>query len=185
MVIESPVWTPIGSIFSIEQTMIALSLWSRITSISNSFQPIRDSSTRASWTGLISSARAIFSMNSSSSWAIEPPNPPNVKLGRMMTGYPMVFFAWMPSWTVWTPTLRGLSSPRLSTISLKRSRSSARLMLLIEAPITWTPYLSRIPFRESSMARLSPVCPPMVVRIASGLSRWNSSSTYSVFRGSM
>ena len=31
---ESPVWTPIGSKFSIEQTMIALSARSRITSSS-------------------------------------------------------------------------------------------------------------------------------------------------------
>ena len=36
-VIESPVWTPIGSTFSIEHTMMQLSRWSRITSISNSF----------------------------------------------------------------------------------------------------------------------------------------------------
>ena len=43
-VIESPVWTPIGSKFSIEQTMTTLSAWSRITSSSNSFQPMTDSS---------------------------------------------------------------------------------------------------------------------------------------------
>ena len=38
-VIESPVCTPIGSKFSIEQMMTTLSALSRITSISNSFQP--------------------------------------------------------------------------------------------------------------------------------------------------
>ena len=37
--IESPVCTPIGSTFSIEQTMMQLSALSRTTSISNSFQP--------------------------------------------------------------------------------------------------------------------------------------------------
>ena len=42
-VMESPVWTPIGSTFSIEQTMTQLSRLSRITSISNSFQPRSDS----------------------------------------------------------------------------------------------------------------------------------------------
>ena len=47
-VIESPVWTPIGSRFSIEQTMMQLSLRSRTTSISNSFQPISDSSISSS-----------------------------------------------------------------------------------------------------------------------------------------
>ena len=43
-VIESPVWTPIGSKFSIEQMMTTLSARSRITSSSNSFQPMTDSS---------------------------------------------------------------------------------------------------------------------------------------------
>jgi hypothetical protein len=38
-VIESPVCTPIGSRFSIEHTMTTLSLRSRMTSSSNSFQP--------------------------------------------------------------------------------------------------------------------------------------------------
>src|SRR5680860_1439525 len=36
---ESPVWTPMGSMFSMEQTITTLSLASRITSSSNSFQP--------------------------------------------------------------------------------------------------------------------------------------------------
>jgi hypothetical protein len=40
-VIESPVCTPIGSKFSMEQMTTHLSLWSRITSISYSFQPSR------------------------------------------------------------------------------------------------------------------------------------------------
>ena len=43
-VIESPVWTPIGSKFSMEQMMTQLSSLSRITSISYSFQPMTDSS---------------------------------------------------------------------------------------------------------------------------------------------
>jgi hypothetical protein len=42
-VIESPVWTPIGSKFSIEQMMTTLSALSRITSSSYSFQPRMDS----------------------------------------------------------------------------------------------------------------------------------------------
>ncbi len=50
-VIESPVWTPIGSKFSIEQMMTTLSSASRITSISNSFQPRTDSSSSTWWTG--------------------------------------------------------------------------------------------------------------------------------------
>ena len=43
-VTESPVCTPIGSTFSIEQTITTLSALSRITSSSNSPQPITDSS---------------------------------------------------------------------------------------------------------------------------------------------
>ena len=38
-VTESPVCTPIGSTFSIEHTTTTLSLLSRISSSSNSFQP--------------------------------------------------------------------------------------------------------------------------------------------------
>ena len=30
--IESPVWTPTGSMFSMQQMLMAVSLWSRITS---------------------------------------------------------------------------------------------------------------------------------------------------------
>ena len=60
-VIESPVCTPIGSTFSIEQTMMQLSARSRTTSISYSFQPSTDSSTRTSVTGLASSPRRTMS----------------------------------------------------------------------------------------------------------------------------
>ena len=41
-VIDSPVCTPIGSRFSIEQMTTTLSAWSRITSSSYSFQPATD-----------------------------------------------------------------------------------------------------------------------------------------------
>ena len=50
-VIESPVWTPIASKFSIEQMITTLSSASRITSISYSFQPRIDSSTSTSVVG--------------------------------------------------------------------------------------------------------------------------------------
>ena len=51
-VIESPVWTPIGSRFSIEHTITTLSLVSRMTSSSYSFQPRIDSSRSTSVVGL-------------------------------------------------------------------------------------------------------------------------------------
>ena len=64
-VIESPVCTPIGSKFSIEQMMTTLSRRSRITSSSNSFQPMTDSSMRISVTGEASRPAAAICRNSS------------------------------------------------------------------------------------------------------------------------
>ena len=64
-VMESPVCTPIGSRFSMEHTMMQLSLRSRTTSISNSFQPITDSSTSSSWVGEASKPRSQMVRNSS------------------------------------------------------------------------------------------------------------------------
>ena len=64
-VIESPVWMPIGSRFSMAQTMMQLSARSRTTSISNSFQPISDSSISSSLVGDRSSPRLQISSNSS------------------------------------------------------------------------------------------------------------------------
>ena len=43
---ESPVWTPTGSRFSMLQTVMTLPLASRITSYSISFQPAMHFSTR-------------------------------------------------------------------------------------------------------------------------------------------
>ena len=63
-VIESPVCTPIGSTFSIEQMMMQLSFLSRTTSISYSFQPSTDSSISTSLVGEASMPRSTMSMNS-------------------------------------------------------------------------------------------------------------------------
>ena len=64
-VTESPVCTPMGSTFSIEQTMMQLSARSRTTSISYSFQPSTDSSTSTSCTGLASRPRRTTAWNCS------------------------------------------------------------------------------------------------------------------------
>ncbi len=64
-VIESPVWMPIGSRFSIEHTMMQLSALSRTTSISYSFQPISDSSISNSLVGDRSRPRVQMETNSS------------------------------------------------------------------------------------------------------------------------
>ena len=64
-VIESPVCTPMGSKFSMEQMMMQLSSQSRTTSISYSFHPRTDSSISSSLVGERSSPRRQISSNSS------------------------------------------------------------------------------------------------------------------------
>jgi hypothetical protein len=88
-VMESPVCTPIGSRFSMEQMMTTLSFRSRITSSSYSFHPMIDSSQRIVWVGESWSARRAKASNSWTLKATPPPSPPSVKDGRMMTGYPI------------------------------------------------------------------------------------------------
>ncbi len=83
----SPVWTPIGSTFSIEQMMTTLSAASRSSSSSNSFHPKRHSSTRTSWTGESWSARLTIGSKSSAFHTMPPPAPPIVKLGLSTTGW--------------------------------------------------------------------------------------------------
>ena len=61
----SPVCTPIGSTFSIEQTMMQLSARSRTTSISYSFQPSTDWSICTSPIGEASRPEATICSNSS------------------------------------------------------------------------------------------------------------------------
>ncbi|EWS64987.1 hypothetical protein Y695_01767 [Hydrogenophaga sp. T4] len=64
-VMESPVCTPIGSRFSIEQMMMQLSALSRTTSISYSFHPSSDSSISSSLVGEASRPRLQMVSNSS------------------------------------------------------------------------------------------------------------------------
>ena len=64
-VIESPVWTPIGSMFSMPQTMMQLSFLSRTTSSSYSFHPSTDWSMRTCPIMLAAMPRRTMSSNSS------------------------------------------------------------------------------------------------------------------------
>ena len=64
-VMESPVCTPIGSTFSIEQTITQLSAQSRMTSSSYSFQPKSERSNNTEWSGDSESPLAAISRNSS------------------------------------------------------------------------------------------------------------------------
>ncbi len=85
---------------------------------------------------------------------------------------------------VFTTLLRGTSRPSSIMASWNSCRSSATLMAGMEAPISFTPYLSSTPASCSATARLSAVCPPTVGRIASGFSRAMMRSTTSTVSGS-
>ena len=74
----SPVWTPMGSRFSMLQTVMQLSAPSRITSYSISFQPTSDCS-RSTWEmGLRSRPLRTMSSSSCQVLATPPPVPPRV-----------------------------------------------------------------------------------------------------------
>ncbi len=72
-VMLSPVCTPMGSRFSMEQMTTALSLASRITSSSNSFQPMTLSSSSTVCAGLFCRPISTCSSNSSRLYATAPP----------------------------------------------------------------------------------------------------------------
>ena len=72
--IDSPVWMPRGSKFSIEATVKQWSLASRMHSNSISFQPFSDSST-STWGAKVKALSAI-SLNVASSGQTPEPRPP-------------------------------------------------------------------------------------------------------------
>ena len=168
-VIESPVCTPIASTFSIEQMTTKLSATSRITSSSNSFQPMTDSSTRISCTGLRSIPRPgelpelLDVVRDAAANAAERERwPDDRRKAHVVDDEPDA-----SSSVVATP-LFGTSTP-ISCIALRNSsRSSATLMASICAPISLTLCRSSVPRSCSATARLSAVWPPTVGRTASG-----------------
>ena len=119
-VIESPVCTPIGSTFSIEQTTTALSCPSRISSSSNSFQPSTLSSISTSCTGDgREPRRRRFRSSSSAVCAIPEPSPPMVNDGRITTGSPSSATASRTAAIEWQTADLGTSPPTERTTSLK------------------------------------------------------------------
>ena len=170
-VIESPVCTPIGSTFSVEHTMMQLSLRSRTTSISNSFQPSNDSSINSSCVGEKSRPRLHISTNSSLLYAMPPPVPPNVNDGRMTAGKPMSACTSSACSRLCAMPERAEPSPMRVIAALNFSRSSALSIAFFDAPISSTSNLLRTPSRARSSAQLSAVCPPIVGSSASGRSR--------------
>ena len=138
-VMESPVCTPIGSKFSMEQTTTQLSAPSRMTSSSNSFQPAIDCSTRIWPTGLAARPSPASRPKWAASSAMPVPLPPRMKLGRTMTGNPISTAISSASASEWAKPERGTSSPMLSMAALNWSRSSAVVMASGRAPMTSTP----------------------------------------------
>ena len=122
----SPVCTPIGSRFSIEQTITTLSARSRITSSSNSPHPSTDSSISTCEIGDALSPRPTTRSSSASVRTTPPPLPPSVNAGRTMNGSPTCAIAACASSIVCAMALRGTRSPARRIVSRNSSRSSAR-----------------------------------------------------------
>ncbi len=183
-VTESPVCTPIGSMFSMEHTTTTLSSRSRISSSSYSFQPSTLSSISTSLTGDSASPAAANRSSSSGTCARPDPRPPIVKDGRITAGRPSSATVALTSSMERHTALRGTWAPRPRTRSLKICRSSPRLMASMSAPISSTSYRSSTPRSCNAMAVFSAVCPPRVARIASGRSTAMTRSTNSGVIGS-
>ncbi len=181
----SPVWTPIGSKFSIEQTITTLSFLSRITSSSYSFHPATDFSTRTCETGENSNPLVTISINSSLLKATPPPIPPSVKLGLTTSGNLSLLLISRASLALWAYPLGGTLRLIFFMALLNFSLSSALFITSTLAPINSTPYFSRIFSFASATAIFSPVWPPSVGSIASGLSFLTILPTYSVVKGSI
>ena len=183
--IESPVCIPTGSKFSILQTVIAVSLASRITSYSISLKPLILFSIKTWWTGDKAMAFLISSVNSFSSSAKPPPVPPRVNAGRSTTGYPIFSAALTASSIVFAITDGSTGSPSSSQSFLNCSLSSARSILSLQVPKSSTWHSFKTPFFSSCIARFSPVCPPIPGTMASGRSWRTIFATYSSVSGSI
>ena len=183
--IESPVWMPIGSRFSIEHIIMQLSSQSLTTSISYSFQPISDSSIKSSLVGDNSRPFSQIFLNSEILYAMPPPVPPIVKDGLIMQGKPISFCTIRASSILWAIPDAGVSRLIFCIVSSKSWRSSALSIASLFAPIRKTLCFLRIPFLSSVNAVLRAVCPPIVGKIASGFSFSIIFSTDSQWIGSM
>ena len=185
-VMESPVCTPIGSKFSIEQMMTQLSAVSRMTSSSYSFQPAILFSIKISLIGLASRPFEANCANSSAVFAIPVPRPPKMYAGRMIAGRPMVLMTSRASSMLWAMPLSGTFKPISIMAFLNFSRSSAVEIDSALAPMSsGVPGTPTRPRSNKAIAKFRPVCPPSVGRTASGFSRSMIFATTSHVNGSM
>ena len=140
-VMLSPVCTPIGSMFSIEQMTTKLSATSRITSSSNSFQPITDSSIedlvhRAQLEAALGELAELFDVvgDAAADAAQRERRADDERKAERPRQLDRLGAA-----TRATP-LCGTSRPISRIASLNSCRSSATLIASIDAPISLTLY---------------------------------------------
>ena len=142
-VIESPVCTPIGSTFSIEQTTTTLSWLSRISSSSYSFQPRIDSSSSTSVVGRRVRARRRRSGRRSlgvvghagAEAAHGERRPDHDRVAELVDGV-----AAPRPWCGRRATAGRLAADARRRCSLNFWRSSPRWIASMSAPISSTPY---------------------------------------------
>ena len=167
---ESPVCTPMGSRFSMLQTVMQVPEASRITSYSSSRQPSSERSTSTWPMGEAASPAATVSVYCASLSQTPPPVPPRVKAGRTTRGSPSRSRAARASTAEDTVADSGTGSPMPTSSCLKSSRSSAARMASSGVPRTRTEWRSSTPASARAMARLRPVWPPRVASRPSGRS---------------
>ena len=188
--IESPVWIPSGSTFSIEHTAMHVSSASRMTSYSISCQPTRQRSTMTWPIGLARRPARIRSRYSASVPTMPPPVPPSVNAGRTIAGRPISASARSAD------EVRS-SAEAPSTIadgaygwsirssrSRNRSRSSAISIASRGVPRSRIGWRSNTPARAIATVRLSAVWPPRPASRPSGRSLTMTASTASTVSGS-
>ena len=185
IVIESPVWVPIGSIFSMEHIMIQLSFLSLTTSISNSFQPSRHSSTKTWFAGDVSRPSFTILKNCFLLFAIPPPRPPSVKAGLIIAGNPIFFKHFLACLMLLIISDFGRFNPISVMLFLNFFLSSALEIAFEFAPISSILYFLSSPVFSASIAKFNAVWPPIVGKIASGFSSINIFSKISIVIGSM
>merc|ERR1719238_705650 len=175
MTIESPVCTPNGSKFSMLQTVMQLSSWSRTTSYSTSFQPSIDFS-MSNW-GETAKAFVASVLNSSASWQMPLPKPPRANATRAIKGYPTFSPAAKASSTVFVAILFAQGSPISKHLFLKISLSSVAITVSIDVPSTLQLCLASTPLSSNSIPQFKAVWPPILIKIASGFSFSRTAST--------
>ena len=153
--IDSPVWIPSGSKFSMLQTVIQLSYLSLTTSYSISFHPFKDFSTKTC--GENENAFSARATNSSSLSQKPEPKPPSAYAALRITGYPNSNAALFASAIVSTASLFIVSTSISFNFSTNSSLSSVSMIAWTGVPRTCTSYFSNMPVLYSSTPQFNAV----------------------------